>query len=201
MYQPAIRPLNVSKTAKHRVVAGLSWNPCEKTGLIDKLCALGVGKTSAHNLDLACYIYSGDHRLINVVSQSPDYAVDTSGHIYHSGDNREGIGEGDDEEISVELKNLPLGIDSLIFTASISSGHTFDEINMPEIHLYDAYTGHDFLYFDIAQAEQDLKKSNFLVFAMIKRDADHCWMLHRYCQFEKNIRDLPIPEYLKQYLR
>lgn len=201
MDQPAIRPLNVSKTAKHRIVVGLSWNPAEKSGLLDKICAITIGKASQHNLDLACFIYGKDKRLIGVVSQSPDYATDVSGHIYHSGDNKEGARDGDDEEISIELKDLPANIESLIFTVSISSGHVFDEINQPQIHLYDAYTRHNFLDCNIALADPEQKQADFLVFAMIKRDSEHGWMLHRLYHFEKNIGDLPVPEYLKQHLR
>lgn len=201
MDQPPIRPLNVTKTAKHRVVVGLSWDPCESTGLMGKIRAMSQGKDSHHNLDLACYIYTKDHRLIGVVSQNPDYATDISGHIYHSGDNKEGAGDGDDEEISTELKDLPASIHSLIFTAAISSGHNFNEINHPEIHLYDAYTDHNFLYFDVSTASEDQKQSDFLAFVMLQRDTEHGWMLHRLCHFEKNIGDMPVPEYLKQYLR
>lgn len=198
MDQPAIRPLNVTKTAKHRIVVGLSWDPALPKGILDKLCAITTGKDTHHDLDLSCYIFGADQKFLNLVSANKVLSSAADGHIYHSGDNIEGAGDGDDEEISVELKGLSLEIQNLIFTASISSGHYFEEINVPEIHLYDAYTQHEFLKFDISSV--DIKHSDFLAFMRLERINEEDWMLHRLCSFSKAPEENGILDHIKQYL-
>jgi len=169
------KPLNVTKTAKHRIVVGLSWDPAHMPNLMGKVQALAQGKAMHHDLDLACHIFNPKGEPIDVISANPAHAVDASGHIYHSGDNKEGIGEGDDEEISVELKDLPRTINTIIFTAKISSGQSFDEINNPEIRLADAYTDHNLLSSPI-NSDESIGKDLF-IFCQIQRTDDESWQL------------------------
>jgi tellurium resistance protein TerD len=184
------KPLNVTKTAKHRIVVGLGWDPAIMPNLMGKVQALAQGKAIHHDLDLACHIFNPKGEPIDVISADPAHAVDASGHIYHSGDNKEGIGEGDDEEISVELKDLPRTIHSMIFTAKISSGQSFNEINNPEIRLADAYTDHNLLGSPINSDEsigQDL-----FIFCQIQRSDDESWQLRNISRYEQlqDIKDM-----------
>ena len=167
------KKLNVSKTAKHRLFAGLGWDPAAPPKLIDKVQALAKGVGIHHDLDLSCYLYNKNKALVDVISANPDHAVDASGRIYHSGDNKEGIGEGDDEEISVELKDLPETLHYLVFTAQISSGQTFEDINNPEIRLADGYTDHNLLTSMIE--EPGCTGKNLFVFCCVYRDEIEDW--------------------------
>ena len=112
-------PLNVTKEARHRVFVGLGWDPNEETGLIDKAKALVKGQELHHDLDLSAYVFDADARMISHICAESGRHTDQTGKIYHSGDNIEGLGDGDDEQISVELKDLDPLIAHIIFTASI----------------------------------------------------------------------------------
>ncbi len=169
-------PLNVTREAKHRVFVGLGWDPNEKTGLLDQAKALLKGQELHHDLDLSAYIFDINKRYIGHVSAETGRQVDQTGQIYHSGDNVEGIGEGDDEQISVELKGLDATIHSILFKASIKSGHVFGDIKDPEIRIGDGYSGHTFAQHNLT-AEGGAKKSAY-IFAQIIRTAENTWSIH-----------------------
>ncbi|MCD8566528.1 MAG: TerD family protein [Alphaproteobacteria bacterium] len=98
--------LNVTQKARHRIMAGLAWDPARRAGFIEKIKDI-TGTPTTHDLDLVCYIFGHDGGFIEHVSGDPGRNVDLSEKIYHSGDNMEGDAAGDDEEISAELKELP----------------------------------------------------------------------------------------------
>ncbi len=169
-------PLNVTQRSRHRVFVGLGWNPHDKPGLLDKAKAIAGRKVLHHDLDLSCYLFDADKGYIGQVCADADRHSDESGQIYHSGDNVEGIGEGDDEQISVELKGLTHKIHSIVFVASVKNGHVFEEINSPEIRIVDGYSGHDFLSQPLNDAE-GAHKTDF-VFVRIYADKPDTWRLH-----------------------
>lgn len=169
------KPLNVTKEAQHRVVIGLGWDPADRPKLMDKIGAMATRKPMHHDLDLSCFIFDVDKKLIGKVSADGDFAIDESGKIYHSGDNVEGLGDGDDEEISVELKDIPGHIKYIIFTAHISTGQSFGSVNSPEMRIYDAYTGHNFLHHDLGD-EAGKDKGTF-AFVTLQRSAADDWSL------------------------
>ncbi len=168
-------PLNVTRKAEHRVFAGLGWEPHAKPGMLEKLgAALGFTKID-HDLDLNCLLFSAKKNLIGAVSTLPGYAADISGRVYHSGDNIAGVGEGDDEQVSVELLKLDPSIHYIVFTAMIKSGHTFGEIDSPEIRLADGYSNHNFLITPLNHLEGKAKSA--FAFASIYRKDDG-WNIH-----------------------
>ena len=138
-------PLNVTKKAEHRVLAGLGWEPHAHAGMLEKLGAAMGLKSINHDLDLACLTFDEQKNLLGTISAIPGYSTDGSGRIYHSGDNVAGEGDGDDEQVSVELLKLDPSIHYIMFVATIKSGHTFGEIDSPEIRLADGYSNHNFL--------------------------------------------------------
>lgn len=168
-------PLNVTQQANHRIFAGLGWDPHEDKGLIKKAKAISQGKQMHHDLDLACYVYDKEARYICHICAESGQQSDQTGKIYHSGDNIEGVGDGDDEQISVELKDIDPVIDSIIFAASIKSGHSFDEISNPEIRLADGYSGHEFVHRDLSDVA--LHGANLYAFIRVYRSGDG-WAMH-----------------------
>ena len=53
----------------------------------------------------------------------------TCGSVIHSGDNLTGVGDGDDEVISVNLAEIPFHVDRLLFTVCIFSyGVSFSQV-------------------------------------------------------------------------
>jgi stress response protein SCP2 len=191
-------PLNVTQQAHWRVLAGLGWDPNEKAGMLAKARQMAGGKKTWHDLDLSCFLYDAAGNFLESVTAANENASNSSGHVYHSGDNVEGLGDGDDEEISVELKDLPANIRHVIFVTTIKSGHSFSEVDSPEIRLADAYSGHDFLSVPLRQDES--KGKSAFVFARIWREGEN-WMIHNISDFLNAGEIRAWPEYLKKYLK
>lgn len=189
-------PLNVTQQAKHRVFVGLGWNPKLKSGIIESAREMMGGPKTWHDLDLACFIYDEAGNFIESVAAAGN-AADTSGRIYHSGDNTEGLGEGDDEQISVELKDLPPNIAHIVFRASIKSGHHFDDVDAPEIRIADGYSGHTFLEAPLGGPE-GRDKSAYL-FVRISRAGDG-WHIHNIDEFPPVAEDADWAGIAAQYL-
>ena len=134
------RPLNVTKQGNQRIFVGLSWDPKPKRTLMARIRDFINGRKQYHDLDLTCFLYDENQRFIDTICGKENKLGSPAQGIYHSGDDLEGIGDGDDEQISVELTNLPDNVHHILFKATIQSGHRFYHIQQPEIRLVDAYT-------------------------------------------------------------
>jgi len=60
------------------------------------------------------------------------------GSIVHTGDNRTGDGDGDDEQIIVALDKVPAQVKALVFTVSSFTGQTFNAIENAFCRLVDS---------------------------------------------------------------
>ncbi len=168
-------PLNVTQKSAHRVFAGLAWEPHTDVSLIEKLENMIGIKKIYHDLDLGCLLFDSGKKPIGGGALAPGGLIDRTGHIYHSGDNVAGVGEGDDQQVSVELLKLDTAIDYILFTAIIKSGHTFGEIHSPEIRIADGYSNHNFLQTALTHQEGRIKSA--FAFASIYRK-DGGWNIH-----------------------
>ena len=190
--------LNVTQQARHRVVVGLGWDPNETIGLKDKaLGALGL-KDTHHDLDLSCYLYDVNKRYISRVSHEVGFEVDQTGQIYHSGDNVEGVGDGDDEQISVELKDLDQTIHFIVFKASIKTENTFKDVTDPEIRLADGYSDHNFLHLSLLDSPENDRSA--FAFVCLFKNAEQQWMVKHIGEFFDPPADGEWSEKLKSYL-
>ena len=79
---------------------GLGWDPV-KAGFLGKM----LGGGNAIDLDASCILLNSDLQKIDLVWFRQLKSND--GSIKHSGDNRTGDGDGDDETIHVDLQCLP----------------------------------------------------------------------------------------------
>lgn len=190
-------PLNVTTKSRHRIFVGLGWDPNEPPSMKDKVGALIGTREKHHDLDLSCYYYNQDGACLGYVNAAPQHGSNPTGSIYHSGDSVEGIGDGDDEQVSVELKKLPPNVQHLIFKASIKSGHHFGEVAMPEIRLCDGYTDRVFLESPLHDGE----KHDAYIFVRISRgNTEDEWMMHEIKDFTDNMGADDWKEALASYL-
>lgn len=78
-----------------------------------------------------------------------------SGAVVHKGDNRTGIGEGDDEQIEVDLAAVPAGTDKLAFTATIYEAEArrqnFGQVSNAYIRVMNAATGEELIRYDLGE--------------------------------------------------
>lgn len=77
-----------------------------------------------------------------------------SGAVEHTGDNRTGEGEGDDEAILVDLSKMPKDVTKIVFAATVYEGEerhqSFGQVKNAYIRLYDEELG-ELFRFDLAE--------------------------------------------------
>lgn len=147
-------PVNLQKGQKvsltkgnpglNSVVIGLGWdiNQYDTGGDFD--------------LDAAAYLLTDTGR----VSRQEDFVffgnlVHPSGSVQHLGDNTTGAGDGDDEQIKINLSAVPENITRIAFTATIyeaeSRRQNFGQINNAFIRIYNEANGEELLRYDLGE--------------------------------------------------
>lgn len=134
-------------TTLSRVIMGLGWDAVQtqKKGLFG---FLGGGGGDAVDLDASCLLFDEAKNLADVVWFRQLQSNDKS--ISHSGDNRTGDGDGDDEQITVELDAVPAGVKSLIFTVNSFTGQDFSQVQNAYCRIIDAQTGKEVARYDLS---------------------------------------------------
>ncbi len=78
-----------------------------------------------------------------------------SGSVEHMGDNLTGAGEGDDEEIRIDLSKVPANIEKIDFTVTIYEGQerrqTFGQVENAYIRVVDEATGKELIRYDLGE--------------------------------------------------
>ena len=79
-----------------------------------------------------------------------------SGAVVHQGDNLTGAGEGDDEQIEVDLRQLPSNIERVAFTVTIYDSdrrrQNFGQVSNAFIRIVDETTGSEIIHYDLGEA-------------------------------------------------
>ena len=136
-----------------RIMVGLGWDEVERKRSWfaprpqDIDCDASVilcgadGKVVTHDIHKTC-VYFGN-------------LVHESGAIVHQGDNLTGEGDGDDEQIMVDLSRIPLNIDKLVFVVNIYDANVrnqhFGLIRNAFIRLVDLRTQKEICRFDLSE--------------------------------------------------
>ena len=78
-----------------------------------------------------------------------------SGAVEHMGDNLTGEGEGDDEEIKIDLSLVPANVDKIDFTVTIYDAEarrqTFGQVSNAYIRVVDDVTGKELIRYDLGE--------------------------------------------------
>jgi tellurium resistance protein TerZ len=117
--------ISLAKTAGSSLTSislGLGWDPVKAGGFLGRM----FGGGAEIDLDASCILLNSDYQKIDLVWFRQLKSQD--GSIKHSGDNRTGEGEGDDETINVDLQRLPASVKYLIFTVNSFTGQTFEKV-------------------------------------------------------------------------
>ena len=93
-----------------------------------------------------------------------------SGSVTHGGDNRTGEGEGDDEEIFVDLEKVPDKIDRIAITVTIYEAEerrqNFGQVSNAYVRIVDDATGSEVVRYDL---EEDFSIETALVVGELYR--------------------------------
>ncbi|MBF0439273.1 MAG: TerD family protein [Magnetococcales bacterium] len=118
-----------------RVIMGLGWDAKTKKGLFSFL------SSSEIDLDASCVVMDTTGKMIDAVWFEQLKSLD--GSIEHTGDNVTGQGEGDDEQIKIDLAKVPPHVQSLVFVVNSFSGETFERIANAYCRLVDQASGQE----------------------------------------------------------
>lgn len=126
------------------VVVGLGWD----------INAFDTG--AAFDLDASAFLLTDTGK----VAASEDFvfygnAKDPSGSVQYMGDNKTGAGDGDDEQIKINLSTIPANISKITFTATIYDAEArrqnFGQVNNAYIRIYNEATGEEMLRYDLGE--------------------------------------------------
>lgn len=153
-------------TRLNKVVMGLGWDAVKKRGF------LGFGSSRPDiDLDASCLMFSEQGTLVDAVWFRKLRSSD--GSIVHTGDNRTGDGDGDDEQIIVELDRVPPAVKSLVFTVNSFTGQNFSQIENATCRLLDGNTQKEVARFDLS----NLGNHTAQIMAKVYRHNDE-WKMH-----------------------
>ncbi len=78
-----------------------------------------------------------------------------SGSVVHQGDNLTGVGDGDDEQIKIDLSKVPANITKIAFTVTIyepeQRKQNFGQVNNAFIRIYNEENGEEMLRYDLGE--------------------------------------------------
>lgn len=127
-----------------KVLVGLGWDTNKYDGGND------------FDLDAAAFLVGEDGK----VTSDNDFVFynnpkDPSGAVNHLGDNLTGEGEGDDEQIKIELANVPAAIQKIDFTVTIHEaaerGQNFGQVSNAFIRVLNEGTNEELIRYDLSE--------------------------------------------------
>ncbi len=125
-----------------KVVVGLGWD-------VNQFDTGG-------DLDTAAFLLTDSGK----VADSKDFIffgnlTHPSGCAQHMGDNLTGAGDGDDEQIKVDLSKVPASVTKIAFTVTIYEAEqrrqNFGQVNNAFIRIYNEETGEELLRYDLGE--------------------------------------------------
>lgn len=131
-----------------RVIMGLGWDTASggKRGFLGGL--FGGGGGGSIDLDASCILFDGGGRMIDAVWFKQLRSRD--GSIQHTGDNLTGQGEGDDEQIIVDLGRVPSEVQHLVFTVNSFTGQGFDQVQRAFCRLLNGANQQEIARYDLS---------------------------------------------------
>ena len=148
------------------VVMGLGWDVAKKKGLF----GFG-GSNQSIDLDASCFMFDDNNQPVDLVYFG--HLSSNDGSIQHSGDNRTGEGDGDDEQIAVNLARVPAHIKSLVFTVNNYTGQDFSQVENAYCRLVDGQSGKEIARYDLSAQG----KHNAQIMAKLYRHNGE-WKMH-----------------------
>lgn len=152
--------LSLSKTdpSLTKILVGLGWDPRATDG-------------TEFDLDASAFLLSANGK----VRGDADFIFynqlkSADGSVEHTGDNRTGAGDGDDEVIKVDLSRIPADVDKVAFTVTIHDAdarrQNFGQVSNSFIRIVNEVTGAEIVRYDLAE---DASTETAMIFAELYR--------------------------------
>ena len=137
--------VNLSKEAPNltNIAVGLGWNPRATDG-------------QAFDLDAVAFLVNESGK----VRADADFIFfnnlkSSDGSVEHTGDNRTGEGDGDDEVIKVDLSKVPADVSKVVFCAVIYDGQArnqnFGQVANAYIRIVNTQSGAEVARYDLSE--------------------------------------------------
>jgi tellurium resistance protein TerD len=145
-FQAMMQKVDLTKTnpGLKEVLIGLGWDTNKYDGgkdfdLDSSVFMLGANGKVASDAD---FIFYGNLK-------------HASGSVEHLGDNLTGVGEGDDEQIKIDLSKVPADVAKIDFTVTIYEAEerkqNFGQVENAFIHVMNAATGEELIRYDLGE--------------------------------------------------
>lgn len=141
-----------------KTLIGLGWDPRATSG-------------TDFDLDASAFLLKEDGK----VRSSNDFIfynqlTSLDGSVEHTGDNRTGEGDGDDEQIKVDLSRVPADVTKVVFTVTIHDAEAlrqnFGMVGGAFIRIVDEMTNQEVVRYDLSE---DASTETAMVFGEIYR--------------------------------
>jgi len=125
------QPINLAKAAPSltNIKVGLSWDQVQING-------------QSPDCDVSVFLLGENGKIPNEqFFVFYNNLVSGDGSVKHNGDNRSGVGEGDDETIDITLQSISQNIAQIVFTISINNsnaGFNFSTVSNASIRVYNS---------------------------------------------------------------
>ena len=149
-----------------KIIMGLGWDVAQKKGFLGRLTGPG-----SVDLDASCVMFDESNQQTDAIWFQQLRSKD--GSIQHTGDNLTGAGDGDDEQIIVDLDKVPANVKTLVFVVNSFTGQNFSQIENAFCRVVNAANDQEIARYDLsAQGEH-----NAQVMAKIYRHNGE-WKMH-----------------------
>lgn len=152
--------LSLSKTdpGLKKLLIGLGWDPRATDGqefdLDASLFMLGENGKVRSDADFIFY----------------NQKISGCGSVIHTGDNRTGAGEGDDEQVKVDLSKVPANVQRLVVAVTIHDAEirsqSFGQVSNAFIRLVNEETGAEVVRYDLSE---DYSTETAIIFGEVYR--------------------------------
>jgi len=136
--------LTKSNPGLTKILIGLGWDTNKYDGSADfdlDAAAFLLGESGKVNNDADFIFYNN--------------LKDASGSVVHLGDNLTGEGDGDDEQLKIELSKVPQNISKISFTVTINDAEArkqnFGQVSNAFIRVCNGETGAELIRYDLGE--------------------------------------------------
>jgi len=127
-----------------KVIVGLGWDVNKYDG--------------GHDFDLDSSVFLlGENGKVSSESDFVFYNNTSGGNgsVVHTGDNRTGEGAGDDEQVNIDLANVPASIQRITFTITIHDGEArsqnFGQVSNSYVRIVNEANGEELIRYDLGE--------------------------------------------------
>lgn len=153
--------LSLTKTdpTLSKILVGLGWDPRATDG-------------TQFDLDASAFLLNNTGKVrgeADFIFYNQLSSVD--GSVQHTGDNRTGDGDGDDEALKVDLSRVPADVDKIVFTVTIHDAdvrkQNFGQVGGAFIRIVNEATSAEVVRYDLAE---DASTETAMIFAELYRN-------------------------------